>query len=213
MNRGARDPILTKWSPPTLSGDPARAQLSWYIPCVRREETPVVIVASPCAHKDSATSAATVARAILFGGEMTPDVEARFWAKVVVVENCWEWCGCTSRGYGQFYMGKKIHAAHRVSYELSVGPIPNGLTLDHLCRNRRCVNPSHLEPVTLKENVRRGRGPAAGNFRKTHCPQGHPLLGDNLVVRRGWRECKTCNRAASYRKYKKRLLTMKGSTR
>lgn len=87
--------------------------------------------------------------------------EVRFWQKVVKGPDCWEWTGFVTRGYG--YLGKGgssdsgtgTHLVHRFSYELHVGPIPEGLTIDHLCANTRCVNPAHLEPVTLAENTRR----------------------------------------------------------
>jgi hypothetical protein len=82
--------------------------------------------------------------------------------------------------------------AHRIVYMLLVGPIPFGYALDHLCRVRRCVNPAHLEPVTIAENVLRGEGTAARHARQTHCLRGHPLSGDNLVVYGGDRHCRAC---------------------
>lgn len=101
--------------------------------------------------------------------------EDRFWMQVVMVENCWEWIGTVnSGGYGSFNDGRQFKA-HRWSYARFKGPIPPSLTLDHLCRNRRCVNPDHLEPVTNRENILRGNGPTAENARKTHCKRGHPL--------------------------------------
>lgn len=147
----------------------------------------MVISLGPCAHRDSATSAREVAPAISFGGDVTPEQEARFWAKVVVVESCWEWVGATSNGYGQMKADGKAKSAHRLSYEHHVGPIPDGLTLDHLCRNKRCVNPSHLEAVTHHENVLRGESGSAVNARKTHCPAGHPYAGES-----GKRRCRAC---------------------
>ena len=116
---------------------------------------------------------------------------------------CWIWTGALSRGYGVFSVTtktlKKTWAAHRLLYETEKGPIPEGLGLDHLCRNKWCVNPDHLEPVTQKENVRRGDAAAVQRRRrlaKTHCDGGHPLSGDNLYAysRKGTlrRGCKAC---------------------
>lgn len=79
--------------------------------------------------------------------------------------------------------------AHRVAYETWVGPIPDGLTIDHLCRNRLCIEPTHLEPVTNRENIQRG-----GNSLKTHCPQGHPYDEVNTASRNNRRYCRTCER-------------------
>ncbi len=95
--------------------------------------------------------------------------------------------------------GKMLYA-HRVSYELFVDAIPDGLTLDHLCRVRHCVNPSHLEPVTMRENLMRGDTAAAKNAAKESCPQGHPYSGDNLrITPKGYRVCRTCTRDAMRR--------------
>jgi hypothetical protein len=81
-------------------------------------------------------------------------------------------------------------------YELLVGPVGADLTLDHLCRNRACVNPDHLEPVTIAVNVLRGESPPARNARKTHCPQGHEYTPDNTYYnQKGWRACATCSKA------------------
>jgi hypothetical protein len=98
-------------------------------------------------------------------------------------------------GYGAIWVDGANRMAHRVAYELSEGPIPEGLVIDHLCRNRACVNPAHMEPVTNHENVMRGEGEAAKNKAKTHCPQGHEYSEDNTYrAARGDRQCKTCRR-------------------
>lgn len=126
--------------------------------------------------------------------------EERLRSKVTVVPGeCWEWCGTVDRdGYGEISLGRKREGkarAHRAMYELEAGPVPDGMVLDHLCRNRGCVNPEHLEPVTNRENILRGEGVAAVNARKTHCLREHPLSGANLWVnRRGQRQCRTCKR-------------------
>lgn len=97
-----------------------------------------------------------------------------------------------TEGYGNFW-NDKYTSAHRFSYEFANGPVPDGLQLDHLCRNRLCVNPGHIEPVTQRVNMLRGISPAAENARKTHCMNGHPLIGTNLVLRKsGSRGCRHC---------------------
>lgn len=108
---------------------------------------------------------------------------------------CLIWDGpTTDLGYGRVYgVGAGKHVmAHRVSYELAHGEIPEGLVLDHLCRRPSCVNPDHLEPVTDRENILRGVGYAAQSSRVTHCPQGHPYDEVNTYRWRGWRLCRTC---------------------
>jgi len=128
--------------------------------------------------------------------------EESFWDKVGTGrdDGCWIWLGgLNNTGYGQFWNGKKTVTAHRYSWELHKGKTFKHLDLDHLCRNRRCVNPYHLEPVTNKENVLRGVGITANNSRKTHCHLGHPLSGDNLYVHNNQRKCKTCRREAGRR--------------
>lgn len=130
------------------------------------------------------------------------DVEERFWSKVEKSTSCWIWTATLTRlGYGHFRMGEKLRSAHRVAYELLVGPIPEGMTLDHLCRKPACVNPDHLEPVTQHENILRGKAPAAINARKTHCVRGHPLSGENLYIRpNGHRRCRACKNIGERRR-------------
>jgi len=102
--------------------------------------------------------------------------EERFWSKVVFPEDsdCWLWAASiNNNGYGEFWAGDKYVKAHRWAYEYLIGPIPAGLTIDHLCRNRACVNPAHLEPVTLRINLLRGNTFQARNAAKTHCESGH----------------------------------------
>lgn len=111
---------------------------------------------------------------------------------------CWIFTGyVTPSGYGQFWFeGRRNEFAHRAAYTLFVGPIPEGLQLDHLCRNRACCNPDHLEPVTCRENLLRGEGVTAKAARVSTCPKGHPYSGGNLYLRpdgkgRGCRECRS----------------------
>lgn len=124
----------------------------------------------------------------------------RFWAKFTVDDNgCWIWTGAiVANGYGSFGMNNGSQLAHRVAYELLVGPIPDGMEMDHLCRVRRCVNPEHLEPVTKYENYKRGDAPGilvGWNARKTHCKNGHEYVeGSYSVNEKGWRRCLICQR-------------------
>ncbi len=138
-------------------------------------------------------------------------------------DGCWFWRRKTQRGYMQVNIGGVYQQAHRLLYELTVGPIPEGLELDHTChtndescndsgdcRHRPCVNPAHLEPVTHAENVLRGRGLAAVNAARSHCIHGHPFSGANLIVRykrgRPYRACRTCQDDNNARKKSIRLL-------
>lgn len=122
-----------------------------------------------------------------------PALEDRFWPKVDASGDCWLWTASRfPDGYGSFSVNGRARGAHRVAYELLVGPIPSGLTLDHLCRNPSCVNPTHLEPVTDRENVRRGHGPTAVNARKTHCIHGHLLDEQNTYIYPAGRCCRRC---------------------
>lgn len=120
----------------------------------------------------------------------------RLWSKVDrrSTDECWLWTASTAgaAGYGRLWRNGKAVRAHRLVYELLVGPIPAGLELDHLCRNRPCVNPAHLEPVSGAENLRRGEGFGGTNARKTHCPRGHEYT--RLIERTGpRRRCRTCS--------------------
>jgi hypothetical protein len=108
---------------------------------------------------------------------------------------CIEYTGVAERtGYGRITRDGQRTGAHRASYELVRGPIPLGLTLDHLCRNRICVHPGHLEPVTIRENVLRGKTLPARNAAKTHCDHGHPFDdGNTYITPMGKRQCRACN--------------------
>jgi HNH endonuclease len=127
-------------------------------------------------------------------------LEERFWAQVDRQgdDECWPWTGHLSRGYGQFHVQyvspRRTIRPHRFSYELLVGPIPDGLQLDHLCRNRACVNPQHLEPVTAQENNRRSLAPSAINAAKTACVHGHEFTPENTGTKNGTRFCRQCAR-------------------
>lgn len=133
---------------------------------------------------------------------------ARLWAKVDKdgpvpshrpdLGPCWVWTASTAAGYGQLGGKGGFKLAHRIAYELTHGPIPEGMTLDHLCRVRHCVNPLHLEVVTRVENIMRGEGPTARNARKTHCKHGHEFTPANTIHFTNWngkpgRQCRTCS--------------------
>lgn len=112
--------------------------------------------------------------------------------RIEVVGDCWLWQGTISqKGYAALWWDGKMRVAHRVIWEGLVGPIPEGLTLDHLCRVHNCVNPDHLEPVTNAENTRRG-------WRKNRwqCRNGHELTPENVYIWRGARICRTCSKQA-----------------
>ena len=123
--------------------------------------------------------------------------------RMMIGDGCWHWTGSKSHnGYGKFTFKKKTITPHRAMYEMMVGSIPDGLQLDHLCRVRDCARPSHLEPVTNRENSLRGVAGLVNGAReasKTHCPSGHAYDAGNtwLDKERGARHCRTCNRNRS----------------
>jgi hypothetical protein len=146
----------------------------------------------------------------------TKTLSERLWSKVLVTENpmeCWPFTGkiMSKAGYGVIVNHGGTTRAHRVAYELSRGPIPAGLVLDHLCRNRACCNPSHLEPVTNAENVRRGVSVEATRAffaAMTHCKRGHAFDAENTMHGKGRKRriCRECTRQAT-RDFRARNLT------
>lgn len=152
-----------------------------------------------------------IKRRILLGQERArenkrlsaPSVSDRFWTKVdkgSTPDDCWLWLGSVNNeGYGSIRVKPKPAGptlVHRYSYEMLVGPIPDGKELDHRCRNRHCVNPAHLEVVTHSENCGRGDGGLAWSLlqrAKTHCPKGHPYdLFNTYYDKNGGRQCRIC---------------------
>lgn len=126
-------------------------------------------------------------------------VTEKLWQRFERSESgCWEWIGVVAAdGYGHYKTNGRPHQAHRVVYEFLVGPIPEGLQLDHLCRNRKCVNPAHLEPVTAKENTRRADVVFGIRSAATHCKHGHPFDAENTKWVDGRRTCRACRRRIS----------------
>lgn len=138
---------------------------------------------------------------VLRYGEPLPTRLDRFMTWVEKTDSCWVWTGHlhSASGYGRFSYGPRGHQkkvyAHRFAYEEMRGPILDGLCLDHICRNTRCVNPDHLQPVTQRENIIRGIGTSATNQRKNACKHGHPFDEANTYWRpTGGRTCKACAR-------------------
>lgn len=126
---------------------------------------------------------------------MHPAID-RFLAKVEKTETCWLWTGGKNRkGYGIFH-AEGFHSAHRFAYGVFKGEIPDGLCIDHICRNPACVNPDHLRPLTIWQNTLIGDGPSAKNAKKTHCIRGHEYTPETLgIYKSGRRFCKICKDA------------------
>lgn len=135
---------------------------------------------------------------------MPRTTEERFWSKVDTSggpDACWPWMGCTNAdGYGRFMLAGRVEQSHRVAYVIMREPIDPGLQVDHLCRNRCCANPKHMEIVTAAENTMRGISPPAVNSRKNHCPKGHELPKQSKMVSgKPRRPCPQCNTAKTRR--------------
>lgn len=126
----------------------------------------------------------------------------KFWDRIKTEDTHWLWLGGTQNGYGYLWNGNKRVYAHRYSYELHKGEIPEGLQIDHLCKVRNCVNPYHLEAVTSQENMRRSNA-GLYNRLKTHCNEGHVLTGKS---RNGKRYCIDCSRSKHREYYKAKRL-------
>lgn len=140
----------------------------------------------------------------------------RFWDKVRKSESCWDWIASVDRiGYGSFGFKGKTEKAHRVSFLLCKGDIPNGSCVLHKCDNRKCVNPEHLYLGDMKRNMKDKMERRRHHFQKvTHCPKGHPYSGDNLYLRQAKsgtsRSCKTCHREhqKEYMKRKQEVMSV-----
>lgn len=136
--------------------------------------------------------------------------------RVKIVDGCWIWPTRRPLGYGSVYIGggkaNQVSVnAHRLSYEIVKGPVPKGLVLDHLCRNRSCVNPNHLEAVTERTNILRGTGPAARCAAAKECVNGHLFAGQQpppSYAVRGWRKCNVCHRERERERRAKRKLAL-----
>jgi hypothetical protein len=127
---------------------------------------------------------------VIFGDTRMPE---RFWEKLTInARGCWE-MGKKPNAYSIFWFEGTTHGAHRLAWQRLVGPIDDGLHMDHVCRNKPCCNPNHLEPVTPAVNSQRGFTPVEGIAKRTHCSNGHELTPENEIDSRvPYRHCKTC---------------------
>jgi len=144
------------------------------------------------------TSGVREGEAMINGPKPKPLADRIRSSTVIDANECWVWQKSLKDGYGRMWIGsradgsRRLALAYQVSFETFSGPIPDGLVLDHLCRNRACCNPAHLEPVTQQENVLRGIGPSAANAQKTHCFRGHEFTLANTYMSKGKRFCGEC---------------------
>ena len=151
--------------------------------------------------------------ALIVAGVKGSDAD-RFWSKVDAgaEDSCWHWTGSRhERGYGLFRVGSRTDGsarlvrAHRLAYELTIGPIPDGLVIDHVCMNPPCVNPTHLEAVTQAENMRRFAA------KRSACQNGHPWTDDSFVVTgQGHRTCAVCLSSSRARAKERRRAVLRG---
>lgn len=145
---------------------------------------------------------------------LTTAQSARFWAKVSKTDDCWVWFGATnSKGYGCLGVDGRGYLAHRVAYAEEVGPIPDGMQINHICGIKPCVRPDHLEVVDASGNIRHARGTglmapsllSQDNSTKLICRNGHPYSPDNTYVNpQGHRVCRTCKRQSDRRRTERR---------
>jgi hypothetical protein len=150
-------------------------------------------------------------------GQTSTANNVSLWHKMALphgAADCWEWTGTVRSGYGRVHVNGRRRSAHVVVYELLNGPVPEGMQLDHLCRNRLCVNPSHLEPVSVKENVARGVSFAARYAARTHCPKGHEYTPENIdpIIQRGknvGRRCRVCHLVQRRKDQAKRMARLR----
>lgn len=131
----------------------------------------------------------------------------RLLSKVTKTPSCWVFNGGVSKdGYGNFYFRKTCWRAHRASYEIFVGKIPFGFTIHHICNIRNCVNPKHLKPMSLRDNLMLGNTIPAKNISKTHCPKGHEYTDSNTYLKKSKyfkpaRQCRKCGDRRRMRLY------------
>ena len=130
------------------------------------------------------------------------DLPLRFRSKVEIDENnCWLWTASKRRGYAMYWNNRRQNQGHVFAYNYFYGEVLAGLCIDHLCRVRHCVNPHHLEPVTLRENILRGEGFAAQQAKMTHCKYGHEFTEENVYLYKNMRHCRVCRKVKQRKEY------------